>query len=154
MRGAFDGWTEFVQVCWLNSAFERSAARKKTKRSISFLLPQTLRDGPAAPLCVPRSFPRVRHAKAASDPSRMLLRVGRRAALLLAATAAFSRLRDPDTAVYVSASPPQPPRQAFSSAAAEGLRSGTCLFSPYVLPYPFQGPFSPPPPSPLYIGTS
>uniref|UniRef100_A0A804NKW0 PDZ domain-containing protein n=1 Tax=Zea mays TaxID=4577 RepID=A0A804NKW0_MAIZE len=70
----------------------------------------------------------------------MLLRVGRRAALLLAATAAFSRLRDPDTAVYVSASPPQPPRQAFSSsAAAEGLRSGTCLFSPYLLPYPFQG---------------
>ena len=60
----------------------------------------------------------------ASDPSRMLLRCGRRAALLLAAAAALSRGRDPDTAVYASVSPPQPLRQALP---AEGLRSGTRL---------------------------
>ncbi|PUZ44147.1 hypothetical protein GQ55_8G067100 [Panicum hallii var. hallii] len=69
----------------------------------------------------------------------MLLRGGRRAALLLAAAGvtgagALAR-RDPDTAVYASASPPL--RQALS-AAAEGLRSGTRLFSPWLLP-PHQG---------------
>ncbi|XP_025791307.1 putative protease Do-like 14 isoform X2 [Panicum hallii] len=70
----------------------------------------------------------------------MLLRGGRRAALLLAAAGvtgagALAR-RDPDTAVYASASPPL--RQALS-AAAEGLRSGTRLFSPWLLPPPHQG---------------
>ncbi|XP_066341629.1 uncharacterized protein [Miscanthus floridulus] len=70
----------------------------------------------------------------------MLLRCGRRAALLLAAAAAaaISRGRDPDTAVYASASPPQALRQALP-AAAEGLRSGTRLFSPWLLPSPYQG---------------
>jgi hypothetical protein len=86
-------------------------------------------------------------AEPASDPrdsSRMLLRGGRRAALLLAAAAgvagagALAR-RDPDTAVYASAS--RPLRQALSAAAAEGLRSGTCLFSPWLRPNPYQGPF-------------
>ncbi|KAG0529312.1 hypothetical protein BDA96_05G087800 [Sorghum bicolor] len=71
----------------------------------------------------------------------MLLRCGRRAALLLAAAAALSRGRDPDTAVYASVSPPQTLRQALPTAApaAEGLRSGTRHFSPWLLPYPYQG---------------
>ncbi|OQU83153.1 putative protease Do-like 14 isoform X2 [Sorghum bicolor] len=71
----------------------------------------------------------------------MLLRCGRRAALLLAAAAALSRGRDPDTAVYASVSPPQTLRQALPTAApaAEGLRSGARLFSPWLLPYPYQG---------------
>ncbi|OEL26117.1 putative protease Do-like 14 [Dichanthelium oligosanthes] len=71
----------------------------------------------------------------------MLLRGGRRAALLLAAAAGVGGAgvlarRDPDTAVYASASPPF--RQALS-AAAEGLRSGTHLSSPWLIPPPYQG---------------
>nr|CAB3491280.1 unnamed protein product [Digitaria exilis] len=73
----------------------------------------------------------------------MLLRGGRRAALLLSVSAAASvagagalARRDPDTAVYASASPPL--RHALS-AAAEGLLSGTRLFSPWPLPPPYQG---------------
>ncbi|CAN6362635.1 unnamed protein product [Urochloa humidicola] len=72
----------------------------------------------------------------------MLLPGGRRAALLLAAAAgvagagALAR-RDPDTAVYASASPPL--RQALSAAPAEGLRAGTRLFSPWLLAPPYQG---------------
>ncbi|CAD6257595.1 unnamed protein product [Miscanthus lutarioriparius] len=69
----------------------------------------------------------------------MLLRCGRRAALLLAAAAAISRGRGPDTAVYASVSPPQALRQALPAAAAEELRSGTRLFSPWLLPSPYQG---------------
>nr|CAB3489525.1 unnamed protein product [Digitaria exilis] len=71
----------------------------------------------------------------------MLLRGGRRAALLLAAATgvagagALAR-RDPDTAVYSSASPPL---HHALSAAAEGLLSGTHLVSPWLLPPPFQG---------------
>nr|TKV99970.1 hypothetical protein SEVIR_8G079000v2 [Setaria viridis] len=73
----------------------------------------------------------------------MLLRGGRRAALLLAAAAGVAGAgtiarRDPDTAVYASASPPL--RQALSAAAAsEGLRTFTHLFSPWLLPPPYQG---------------
>ncbi|CAD6257767.1 unnamed protein product [Miscanthus lutarioriparius] len=47
----------------------------------------------------------------------------------------------PSTAVYASVSPPQALRQALpaAAAAAEGLRSGTRLFSPWLLPSPYQG---------------
>ncbi|WVZ53416.1 hypothetical protein U9M48_004362, partial [Paspalum notatum var. saurae] len=71
----------------------------------------------------------------------MLTRGGRRAALLLAAAAGVSgpaalSCLDPDTDIYASASPPL---RQFVSAAAEGLRSGACFFSPWLLPSPSQG---------------